>query len=154
MGKARSAATKCMIVKAFVDTNVLVYAYDRASGAKRELARGLLEALRNEGRGVLSTQVLQEFYVNVRRNARPPVSQDDARALVSDYLAWEPVVNDGASVLEAIDVGHRYQLSFRDALIVVSARKAGASVLYSEDLNHGQTFESVQVLNPLLETGP
>lgn len=139
-------------MKAFVDTNVLVYAYDRAAGAKRDLARDLLEALWNEGRGVLSTQVLQEFYVNIRRKTRPPVSQEEARALVADYLVWDPIVNDGATVLEAIDVGHRYQLSLWDALIVVAARKGDASVLYSEDLNHGQTFGSVQVLNPFLES--
>ena len=139
-------------MKAFVDTNVLVYAYDRAAGAKRDLARDLLEALWNEGRGVLSTQVLQEFYVNIRRKTRPPVSQEVARALVADYLVWDPIVNDGATVLEAIDVGHRYQLSLWDALIVVAARRGDASVLYSEDLNHGQTFGSVQVLNPFLES--
>ena len=143
-----------MIVKAFVDTNVLVYAYDRAAGVKRDLARNLLETLWNEGRGVLSTQVLQEFYVNVRRKARPPVSQDEARALVSDYLAWGPIANDGAAVLEAIDVGHRFRISFWDALVVVAARKADASLLYSEDLNHGQIYGSIRVHNPFLESEP
>ena len=143
-----------MIVKAFVDTNVLVYAYDRAAGVKRDLARNLLEILWNEGRGVLSTQVLQEFYVNVRRKARPPVSQDEARALVSDYLAWGPIANDGAAVLEAIDVGHRFRISFWDALVVVAARKADASLLYSEDLNHGQIYGSIRVHNPFLESEP
>ena len=140
-----------MIVKTFVDTNVLVYAYDRASGWKHGRARDLVEKLWNEGSGILSTQVLQELYVNVRRKARPPVPQEEARTLVADYLAWDPVVNDGAAVLEAVDVGHRHQLSFRDALIVVAARKGGASVIYSEDLNHGQMFGSVQVLNPFNE---
>ena len=125
-----------------VDMNVLVYAYNRAAEAKRDLARDLLEALWNEGRGVLNTQVLQEFYVNIRRKTRPPASQEVARALVADYLVWDPIVNDGATELEAIDVGHRYQLSLWDALIVVAARKGDASVLYSEDLNHGQTFGS------------
>ena len=140
-------------MKAFVDTNVLVYAYDRAAGSKQVRARELLEDLWTAGRGVLSTQVLQEFYVNVRRKTRPPVSPEDARALVADYLAWDPIVNDGAAVLEAVDAAHRHQLSFWDALVVVAAVKSGASVLYSEDLNHGQTFGSVQVLNPFLETG-
>ncbi len=140
-----------MIVKTFVDTNVLVYAYDRASGWKHGRARDLVEKLWNEGSGILSTQVLQELYVNVRRKARPPVPQEEARTLVADYLAWDPVVNDGAAVLEAVDVGHRHQLSFWDALIVVAARKGGASVIYSEDLNHGQMFGSVQVLNPFNE---
>ena len=139
-------------MKAFVDTNVLVYAYDRAAGSKHVRARELVEDLWNAGRGTLSTQVLQEFYVNVRRKARPPVSQEDARALVADYLAWDPVVNDGAAVLEAVDAAHQHQLSFWDALVVVAAAKSGAAVIYSEDLNHGQRYGSVQVLNPFLET--
>jgi len=139
-------------VKVFVDTNVLVYAYDRAAGSKHVRARELVEELWNAGRGTLSTQVLQEFYVNVRRKARPPVSPEDARTLVADYLAWDPVVNDGAAVLEAVDAGHRHQLSFWDALVVVAAVKSGASVIYSEDLNHGQRYGSVKVVNPFLET--
>ena len=139
-------------MKVFVDTNVLVYAYDRAAGSKHVRARELLEELWNAGRGTLSTQVLQEFYVNVRRKARPPVSPEDARTLVADYLAWDPVVNDGAAVLEAVDAGHRHQLSFWDALVVVAAVKSGASVIYSEDLDHGQRYGSVQVLNPFFET--
>ncbi len=139
-------------MKVFVDTNVLVYAYDRAAGSKHVRARELVEELWNAGRGTLSTQVLQEFYVNVRRKARPPVSPEDARTLVADYLAWDPVVNDGAAVLEAVDAGHRHQLSFWDALVVVAAVKSGASVIYSEDLNHGQRYGSVKVVNPFLET--
>ena len=63
-----------MIVKAFVDTNVLVYAYDQAAGSRHDRARDLVETLWNAGRGVLSTQVLQEFYVNIQRKTRPPVS--------------------------------------------------------------------------------
>ena len=137
-------------MKAFVDTNVLLYAHDREAGAKRRRARDLLEGLWNEGRGILSTQVLQEFYVNVRRKTRPALSPAQARTLVADYLTWNPVVNDGAAVLEAVDLGHRHQLSFWDALIVVAARKGGASVIYSEDLNHGQMFGSLQILNPFL----
>ena len=71
--------------------------------------------------------------------------------LVADYLAWDPIVNDGAAVLEAVDAAHRHQLSFWDALVVVAAVKGGASVIYSEDLNHGQRYGAVQVLNPFLE---
>ena len=139
-------------MKAFVDTNVLVYAYDRAAGSKHVRARELLEELWTSGRGVLSTQVLQEFYVNVLRKTRPPVPPEDARTLVADYLAWDPVVNDGAAVLEAVDASRRHQLSYWDALLVVAADRSGASVLYSEDFNHGQKFGSVQVLNPFLKT--
>ena len=138
-------------MKAFVDTNVLVYAYDRAAGWKRDRAQSLVRELWDEGSGILSTQVLQEFYVNVRRKTRPPMSPEEARALVADYLAWDPVVNDGSAVLEAVDVSERHQLSFWDALIVVAAERGGASVIYSEDLNHRQKLGSLQVLNPFAE---
>jgi predicted nucleic acid-binding protein len=135
-------------VKAFVDTNVLVYAYDRGAGSKHERALGLVEKLWVEGSGALSTQVLQEFYVNIRRKARKPISHKQARSLITDYMSWDPVVNDGASMLEAIDVEQHYKLSFWDSLIVVAAQKSGASVLFSEDFNNGQKFGPVQVLNP------
>ena len=138
-------------MKVFVDTNVLVYAYDRSAGWKRDRAQGLLQELWNEGRGVLSTQVLQEFYVSVRRKVRPPLPPEEARALVSDYLAWDPVINDGSAVLEAVDMSEGYQLSFWDALIVVAAARGGASVIYSEDFDHRQRLGSVQVLNPFAE---
>ena len=139
-----------MTVKAFVDTNVLVYAYDRGAGAKHERALELVEALWEDGNGAISTQVLQEFYVNVRRKAQQPISPEEARSLIADYLTWEPTVNDGATVLEAIDAEGRYQLSFWDALIVVAAQKSSASIIYSEDFNHGQQFGSVQVQNPFV----
>ena len=136
------------IVKAFVDTNVLVYAYDRGAGSKHDRALSLVENLWKEGNGVLSTQVLQEFYVNVRRKAQKPISHNQARALITDYLSWDPVVNDGATLLEAIDVEQRYKLSFWDSLIIVAAQKSGATVLFSEDFNDGQKFGPIQVQNP------
>ena len=135
-------------MKAFVDTNVLVYAYDRGAGQRHDRALGLLERLWMEGSGVLSTQVLQEFYVNVRRKAKKPISHDRARALIADYLSWDPVVNDGATLLDAIDVERKYKLSFWDAMIVVAAQKSGATVLYSEDFNEGLEFGGVRVQNP------
>jgi predicted nucleic acid-binding protein len=140
-----------MTVKTFVDTNVLVYAYDRGAGSKHECASSLLEGLWADGSGLLSTQVLQEFYVNVRRKAKNPISHEQARALIADYLSWNPVVNDGATMLEAINVEQRYKLSFWDSLIVVAAQKSGASVLFSEDFNDGQKFGTVQVKNPFLD---
>jgi len=137
-------------VKIFVDTNILVYAYDRGAAVKHATALTLLENLWKEGNGALSTQVLQEFYVNVRRKAKKPVSTKQARELIADYLAWNPVINDGAAVLEAIDFEQRFKLSFWDSMIVVAAQKAGASLLYSEDFSHGQQFGPVQVVNPFL----
>ena len=142
------AGKNCTIVKSFVDTNVLVYAYDRGAGSKHEQALSLVEKLWMEGSGVLSTQVLQEFYVNVRRKAQNPISHDQARSLITDYLSWDPVVNDGAILLEALDVERRYKLSFWDSLIIAAAWQSGASVLFSEDFNDGQKFGAVQVKNP------
>jgi len=139
-------------VIAFVDTNVLIYAYDRGAGARHEQALTLVQQLWQKGNGIISTQVLQEFYVNVRRKAQRPIPIEQARSLISDYLAWDPIVNDGAAILEAIDLVKHYQLSFWDSLIVAAARKGGASILYSEDFNHGQNFGSVEIRNPFLDS--
>lgn len=137
-------------MKSFVDTNILVYAYDRGAGRKHDRARSVVERLWNDGNGVISTQVLQELYVNVRRKAKQPISIEQSRALITDYLAWNPVVNDGASVLAAIDIEKRHKISFWDAMIVAAAQKSGASLLLSEDFNNGQRFGSLKVLNPLV----
>ena len=102
-------------MKTFVDTNILVYAYDRGAGDKHRQARSAIGRLWEDASGALSTQVLQEFYVNVRRKAQRPISITSARSLVADYMAWDPVVNDGTSVLEAMDVERRYKISFWDA---------------------------------------
>ena len=89
------------------------------------------------------------MYVNIRRKALRPVSHAEARAVVTAYLAWNPVVNDGTAVLDAVDLEARFKLSFWDALIIVAAQRGGASVIYSEDLQHGQHFGSVRTENPL-----
>jgi predicted nucleic acid-binding protein len=140
-----------MNVKCFVDTNVLVYAYDRGAGPRHDRAVELLEFLWREGTGILSTQVLQEFYVNVRRKARKPVSARQAKNLIADYLAWDPVINDAASILDAIEIEQKHKVSFWDAMIVAAAQRAEASTLYSEDFNHGQSFGAVTVVNPFLD---
>jgi predicted nucleic acid-binding protein len=138
-----------MSARRFVDTNILVYAHDRGAGRKHDLARALIERLWDERSGAISTQVLQELYVNVRRKSAAPISAEEAQQLIADYLAWEVVLNDGASILRAIDLEARYGISFRDALIVQAAEQTGSSILYSEDLSHGQTYGSVEVIDPL-----
>jgi predicted nucleic acid-binding protein len=138
--------------KAFVDTNILVYAHDLVSGIKNERARALIEKLWSTGGGVLSTQVLQELCVNLRRKAVKPLTVEETRSLIDDYSDWEIVVNTQNSVIEALTIESRYQVSFWDALIVHAAERSGAAILYSEDLSDGQTFGSVRVVNPLNET--
>lgn len=136
--------------KAFVDTSILVYAHDLAAEEKHVRARALIERLWNDRCGVLSTQVLQEFYVNIRKKARAPVGAADAKQWLADYLNWEVVTNDGSAVIEAIELEERFRISFWDALIVQAARSCGAAVIYSEDLSHGQDYAGVVVQNPLV----
>jgi predicted nucleic acid-binding protein len=135
--------------KYFVDTNVLVYAHDRSSGMKHNRARALVESLWNSGQGVLSTQVLQELCINLRRKASPALPIDETRQLLQDYLSWEIVVNTPQSTVHALDIEARYKLSFWDALIIHAAESSRAAVLYSEDMSDGQIYGSIRVVNPL-----
>jgi predicted nucleic acid-binding protein len=134
--------------KSFVDTNILFYAYDRTAGKKHERAKQVVVDLWESGDGVLSTQVLQEFCVTLRRvdRARPIA---DVRRLVQNFSSWEVIVNTQESILRALEIESQYKISFWDALIVDAAQSSGASILYSEDLNAGQTYGPVRVLNPL-----
>ena len=122
-----------MTGKAFVDPNILVYAPDRGAGAKFDQARRLVAELWENRSGVLSTQVLQEFYVNVRRRAAHPISRREARSVLEDYMTWEVVVNTGDSILSAVELERRHHLSFWDALIVQAAIASGADRLVSEE---------------------
>ncbi len=135
--------------RCFVDTTILVYAHDAAAGPKHERARALVEQLWQSRTGVVSTQVLQELCVSVRKKAARPLDVQETRDLVSDYLAWYVVVNDGQAVLAALDIEQRYKVSFWDALVIQAAQAAGADVLYSEDLSDGQRYGDVRVVNPL-----
>ena len=139
-----------MNAKVFVDTNILVYAHDRGTGDKHDKARALVEELWQHRCGVLSTQVVQEFYVNVRRKARHPVTLAEARRLLEDYLCWEVVTNTSDTILAAFQFEERFGLSFWDALIVQAAHAAGVQRLYSEDFNHGQMYGAVAACNPFL----
>jgi predicted nucleic acid-binding protein len=137
--------------RCFVDTNILVYAHDRAAGLKHKRARRIIEDLWNSGQGVLSTQVLQELCVNLRRKTARPLSIEETRQLVQDYLSWEIIVNSPASIIQALDTEARHKVSFWDALILQAAEIAGVAVLYSEDLASGQRYGSVRVVNPLTD---
>lgn len=134
--------------KCFVDTNILVYAHDRSGGAKHQIAHRLVEQLWNSGSGVLSTQVLQELCINLRRKAGIPLSAEEVRLLLRDYSVWEVVTNTPESILRALDIEMRYMTSFWDALILQAAEAAGATILYSEDLAAGQRYGTIQVVNP------
>ena len=133
----------------FVDTNILVYAHDSTQGEKHDRARALVETLWESGDGILSTQVLQELCINLRRKSSRPLSVEETRKVIGDYATWNIVVNTVESVLQALDFESRYQISFWDALIVQAATISDATIIYSEDMSDGQTYGAVRVVNPL-----
>lgn len=131
----------------FVDTNVLIYAYDRSAGERHTRAKALVSELWRSRRGCLSVQVLQEFYVVGARRLieAAPV---DLRVILGDLALWHVHAPAAADVLSAVDLHERYQISFWDAMILQSAARLGCAVLWSEDLNAGQRYQGVRVLNP------
>lgn len=132
----------------FVDTNILVYAYDRASPTKHERAKTLVQSLWRSDQGCVSTQVLQEFYVTAIRKIKQPLHPDYAAQIVADLAQWKVFAPGGQDVIEAIQLHRRYTISFWDAMVIHSALRLGCSVLWSEDLNAEQVYEKVCVRNP------
>ena len=136
-------------LREFVDTNILVYAHDTSAGEKHRRAKELLAKLWITGEGCLSVQVLQEFYVNITRKVKQPLSAEVARRLVEDLATWlvhSPTADD---VVEAIRLHQSAQLSFWDAMILVSAARLHCHTLWSEDLSTGRLIEGVTVRSPL-----
>ncbi|HLV58554.1 MAG TPA: PIN domain-containing protein [Natronosporangium sp.] len=133
----------------FVDTNILLYAYDSSAGAKHDRARALIADLWGSGAGCLSVQVLQEFVVNVTRKVPRPLDVDTVSTIVSDLSRWRVHRPGPQDVLEAIELHRHHGVSFRDAKILRSASALGCTTLYSEDLNDGQRYDGVRVRNPL-----
>jgi predicted nucleic acid-binding protein len=134
---------------AFVDSNILIYAYDRDAGPRRDRARQLCEKLWQERSGCLSVQVLQEFYVTVTRKLRTPVAHAQARELVRAYASWVVSPLTPETVIRATELSEAAEIGFWDALIVASAAQSGADTLYGEDLNDGQVIAGVRAVNPL-----
>ena len=138
----------------FVDANILVYAEDRDAGNKHAIARALVEDLWRSGEGVLSVQVLQEFFVNVTRKMPRPLSPDEAFAIVEQYLTWRVVENTGRLLLAGIRLASTLKISFWDALILEAARVERCDRLFTEDLNHGQRVGDLTIINPFLPEPP
>jgi predicted nucleic acid-binding protein len=136
--------------KFFVDTNILIYAHDLDSGMKHDAAVALLRQLWESETGVLSTQVIQEFYVNVTRKIPHPLSPVLARGLIENYFAWPVIINGTETIRRASEIEERYRLSFWDALIIAAAVKGRADQIFTEDLKAGETIEGIQIVNPFL----
>ncbi len=134
----------------FIDSNVLIYAYDQEAGRKRTCAGELLAGLWESGTGVVSVQVLQEFFTNATRKLKQPLDLAKAREVVRIYGGWVALPTDVSHVLRATDIMKGYPLSFWDSMIVAVAEAAQCEILYSEDMQHGQTIAGVRIENPFL----
>jgi predicted nucleic acid-binding protein len=144
-------ATNATTVPTFVDTNILLYAHDAGAGDKRRRAADLLRQLVQSGRGVVSSQVLMEFFVNAMRKPSPPLASSDAMRVVEIYAPWVVAPTSAETVLSALQLRERYKLSPWDALIVAAAIEARCERLFTEDLQHGQRIEGVEIVNPFID---
>lgn len=129
-----------------MDTNVLIYLFDNDSPGKQARAQALLDE--EKDRIVMSTQVLGEFYVNVTRKLEEPLPPDAAARAVEDFSQLEVRSVTPELVLAAVHRSRSSLLSYWDSLIVETARSAGAEILFTEDLQHGQEIASLRIVNP------
>lgn len=136
---------------AFVDTNVLVYAYDASEPERRAVAQRLLAELMRSNRLRLSTQVLQELYVTLTRKISAPLTPEQTLSLLESFAAWPVQTIDFPLIRDAVRLSTDAMLSFWDSLIVLAAVRSGAKTLYSEDMSHGQAILGVEIRNPFAD---
>jgi len=142
----RTRDTKAL--RAFFDTNILVYSDDKRDPAKQLKAHSLIREHRSDRTGVVSLQVLQEYFVNTTRKLSldPGVARRRLE-IFSRFDLVEPRLSD---VLAAIDLHRLHHMSYWDALIIHCARISGCQVVFTEDLQHGQIIDGVRIVNPFL----
>jgi predicted nucleic acid-binding protein len=139
-----------MTGKIFVDSNVLIYAHDADAGVKQQRAAERLGKLWDDGLGLLSTQVLQEFYVNVTQKIKTPLARSTAREIIRNYALWVASPITPSTVVRASEISEAWKLSFWDGMIFAAAEQESAEQLLSEDLNHGQVVAGIKIVNPFL----
>ncbi len=138
-----------MIDRVFIDTNVLVYAYDRSEMKKLQQAVTILERLDATGIGVISAQVLAEFFVTTTRKLRQPLSPEQAYQRVQNYMQiWQVIDMTALIILEAARGVLTYQFSMWDAQIWAAAKLNQIELVFSEDFNPGAVIEGVRFINP------
>jgi predicted nucleic acid-binding protein len=135
-----------MPARSFFDTNILVYADDKAAPAKQRRALDLVIEHRRARTGVISLQVLQEYFVTVTRKLR--VEPSIARRKVELLAEFHVAAPDVSDILAAIDLHRLHNLSFWDALVIRSAKQSGCTVLFSEDMQHTRELDGLQIVNP------
>ena len=141
-----------MIDKVLVDTNILVYAYDNSDPKKQPRALTTLNQLFDTNRGIISTQILGEFFITVTRKIPDPLTIEEGINSLQNYIrAWTIVEITPMIILEAARGVKDYQLNFWDAQVWATARLNQIGVIYSEDFNTGSFLEGVQFINPLVK---
>jgi predicted nucleic acid-binding protein len=140
-----------MSVKTFVDTDILIYAHDLDAKEKHLAAKEVLDELWANRTGVISTQVLQEFYVNVTRKLAKPLSKKVARTIVNTYVIWCVDITP-VEIAAAFRIEDEGRIGFWDALICATAMNSGAERILSEDLNAGQRISGIRIENPFLRS--
>ena len=136
----------------FIDTNILVYAHDAAEGSRHHAAVAVLQDLWLNGTGVLSTQVLQEFYSVATRTMKPAMPKREARERVAEYSEWCTMDTNPQLIVSASILDESHNLHWWDAMILEAAMRSGATTLLSADMRHGQRFGRLTVRNPFVET--
>lgn len=135
-------------MRVFFDTNVLVYAFASNAGDRRRQAVELFLAAVANDEPVISTQVLSELVNVLLRKAVPPMSASEVERLLERLAPLEVVEPSRHSVLDALRLMQREQLSWWDALVVETAIRSGCKILYTEDMQHGRVYESTRLINP------
>jgi predicted nucleic acid-binding protein len=136
------------VPRQFVDANVIVYALDETAGTKRERARTLLEGLWAARSGCLSVQIMQEVYVTLTSKVPKPLDTSTASSISDDLSRWRVHAPGPADVRGAIALHRQHRIAFWDAMVIWSAAQLDCTILWSEDLNPGQVYDSVRVMNP------
>lgn len=136
--------------KIFVDTNIIVYSRDASEKLKQPIAREYLEKLWRDQTGVISIQVLNEYYVTVTKKLKPGLSQKDAWEDICALMAWVPLPIDMTVLHQAKLIEEKYIISWWDSMIVAAAKIGGCKTIYSEDLSNGQIIEGIKIVNPFL----
>ena len=139
-------------MRSFFDTNVLVYLFDRDAPDKQETTRTLFESEAQSGRLIISTQVLQEWYVTVTRKLAEPLPAKAAEQTLRHFATFPVVRIDTGHIIGAVNRCQVLGFSFWDAVIIETALSGGSSILYTEDMQHGQVIDGLTIINPYVQS--
>ena len=135
----------------FLDTNLIVYLFDKKDSRKRGIAQGLLKEALDEGNGIISFQVIQEFCNVALKKFEVPLTPDDLKSFITRFLYPICAVVPSLEIYNhTVEICKSFGFGFYDSLIIAAAREANCSILYSEDLQNGQQVLGINIINPFL----